>query len=137
MFVFEHTIRVRYAETDQMGYAHNGNYAIYYEEARTEALRSTGFSYKSLEESGVMMPVYENYSKYLRPARYDDLLKVKVYLKKKPGVKMTFEYEITNESNILIHTGYTTLVFVDRKTAKPCNIPLIMEQIFKPYFDGK
>jgi acyl-CoA thioester hydrolase len=137
MFTYHHQLRVRYAETDQMGYVHHGNYAAYYEEARTEALRSTGITYKQLEESGVMMPVYENFGKFLRPARYDDVLTIKVMLKKKPSVKITFEYEIFNESSILIHTGYTTLVFVDRNTAKPCAIPPMLQSVFMRYFDGE
>ena len=114
MFSFDHKIRVRYAETDQMGFAYYGNYSAYYEEARAEALRSLGFSYRELEAMGVMMPVYENHSKYLKPARYDDLLRINVLVKEKPSAKMTFHYEIYNESSTLIHIGKSILVFVDK-----------------------
>lgn len=134
MFEYQHKIRIRYAETDQMGYAYYGNYSAYYEVARAEALRSLGFTYKQLEEQGVMMPVYENYSKYYRPAKYDDLITIKVLVKQKPATKMLFDYEIYNESNTLIHIGATTLVFVDKQTARPCGVPAIMEEIFKPFF---
>jgi acyl-CoA thioester hydrolase len=79
MFIYEHKgIRVRYADTDQMGYVYYGNYGRFYEIGRVEALRSIDFSYREMEESGMMMPVYENYSRYLQPARYDDELTIKV-----------------------------------------------------------
>lgn len=68
MFIKEHKLRVRYAETDQMGYVYYGNYATYYEVGRVEALRSVGYSYREMEESGVMMPVLENHSKFFCPA---------------------------------------------------------------------
>jgi acyl-CoA thioester hydrolase len=74
MFTHHVQIRVTYADTDQMGYVYYGNYARYYEIGRVEALRSLGFSYKEMEASGIMMPVYENASRYLQPALYDDLL---------------------------------------------------------------
>ncbi len=81
MYTYAIQIRVCYADTDQMGYVYYGNYARYYEIGRVEALRNLGFSYKELEASGIMMPVYEHFSKYLQPARYDDLLTVKVFVK--------------------------------------------------------
>ena len=90
MFVHEQKIRVRYAETDQMGYVYYGNYAAYYEVARTEMLRQTGFSYKELEELGVMMPVLEMNIKYIQPAKYDELLTIKVIIKEKTFSKSVF-----------------------------------------------
>ena len=80
-----------------MGFVYYGNYAMYYEVARVEALRALGISYKVLEENGVMMPVLENWSKYIRPAKYDDLLTVRLLLKKIPEMRITFEYEVFNE----------------------------------------
>lgn len=137
MFTFETNIRVRYAETDQMGYVYYGNYATYYEVARVECLRSLGFTYKSLEFQGVMMPVLENKSKYIRPARYDDLLTIKVTVKKKPETRMTFEYEVFNEQRKLINIGETVLVFVDMVTGKTCVAPEVLLGLLKPFFHGE
>lgn len=135
MVQFETNVRVRYADTDQMGYVYYGNYAAYYEIARVESLRSLGLTYKQLEESGVMMPVLENFSKYLMPATYDEMLTIKTSIKEKPGVKITFDYEIFNEADKLIHIGKTLLVFVDMKTGKPCRQPAIMAKLLDPYFE--
>ncbi len=134
MYTSEIQIRVRYAETDQMGYVYYGNYATYYEVARVESLRQLGLSYKDLEKRGIIMPVLENYSKYLIPGRYDELLTVKVLIKKKPGFKIIFNYEIYNEEKILINTGETKLAFVDTSTNKPCRIPEEMEKAMEGYF---
>ena len=107
MYVSETSIRVRYGETDQMGYVYYGYYAMYYEVARVESLRQLGLTYKELEDMGVMMPVLENHSVYLAPARYDDLLRVVTTLREKPGVRIRFEYEIFNETDSLLHRGET------------------------------
>ena len=98
-------IRVRYAETDQMSYVYYGNYAMYYEVGRVEALRQLGFEYKRLEAQGVMMPVHDLECKYLSPAKYDQLLTVKVIIRELPKARMIFEYEVTNEEGILVNTG--------------------------------
>jgi acyl-CoA thioester hydrolase len=134
MYVSETSIRVRYGETDQMGYVYYGFYAMYYEVARVESLRQLGLTYKELEEMGVMMPVLENHSTYLAPARYDDLLRVVTTLREKPGVKIRFEYEIFNESNILLHRGETLLVFVDKLTNRPRRPPQAMLDVLAPFF---
>ena len=134
MFKFTHTLRVRYAETDQMGYVYYGNYSTYYEVARAEALRSLGITYKEVEENaGVIMPVLRNSSLYIRPARYDDLIHITVMLKTEPESRITFHYEFHIDET-LIHTGETTLVFVDKKTFRPCKIPDIIERVLKPFF---
>ena len=130
-------IRVRYAETDQMGYVYYGNYATYYEVARVETLRNLGFSYKSLEKDGIMMPVAENKSKFIRPARYDDLLTVKVYIKKMPDYRITFEYEIYNEQEKLINLGETILAFVNMKNGRTCHAPESITILLQPFFNGK
>lgn len=134
MYQHETKIRVRYAETDQMGFVYYGNYATYYEVARVEALRALGISYKSMEETGVLLPVLENYSKFIRPAKYDDLLTVRLYLKKKPETRITFEYEIFNEAENLLNLGKTTLVFLDRGTGKPVSAPEFIMDVLNPYF---
>ncbi|MFZ4411877.1 MAG: acyl-CoA thioesterase [Bacteroidales bacterium] len=123
MLVSETNIRVRYAETDRMGYAYYGNYAQYYEVARVEALRQLGISYKSLEDSGIMMPVVQMITNFKKPALYDDELTIRTIIKEEPTVKMKFYYEIYNSDNILINFGETILVFVNSKTMKPCQCP--------------
>ena len=138
MFTAESQLRVRYAETDQMGYVYYGNYATYYEISRTEAIRALGLSYKTLEEElGVMMPVLENYSKYLQPARYDDQLRVVVKIPELPTARITFTYEIYNEDNTLLNTGKTVLVFVNKESGRPCRIPERMMELLAPYFENE
>jgi acyl-CoA thioester hydrolase len=97
MFIFETKLRVRYADTDQMGYMYYGNYAAFYEVARTEMLRSLGMTYKSMEQDGVMMPVLEMKTKYIKPAMYDEEITVKVIIKENPKIRITFNYELFNE----------------------------------------
>ena len=136
MFESEVQIRVRYAETDQMGYVYYGNYAAYYEVARTEVFRRLGIHYKELEETGTMMPVLELKCKYIRPAKYDDLLTVKLFLKHKPhGSRIKFEYEVYNEEQTLLNVGETTMVFVDMKTGRPTHVPEHINQVMEPYFN--
>ncbi|ADY51650.1 thioesterase superfamily protein [Pseudopedobacter saltans DSM 12145] len=135
MFVFETKIRVRYADTDQMGYVYNGNYATYYEVGRTEALRSLGMTYKSMEEEGVMLPVLEMKSKFFKPIKYDELITVKVIIEKKPGVRILFKYDIYNENNEHVHTGETTMVFVDMQKNKPCMPPESFADRLNPFFE--
>ena len=134
MYVSETSIRVRYGETDQMGYVYYGHYAMYYEVARVESLRQLGLTYRELEESGVIMPVLENHSKFIAPARYDDLLRIVTTLPEKPGVRIRFQYEIFNEGNELLHQGETLLVFIDQKTNKPCRPPQQMQRVLEPFF---
>lgn len=136
MFIYEHKgIRVRYADTDQMGYVYYGNYGRFYEIGRVEALRSIGFSYLGNGRSGMMMPVYENYSRYLQPARYDDELTIKVMIPDLPTARVVFRYEIRNQDNLLINTGETTLVFLNRETNRPNRAPKGLIEKLKPYFE--
>jgi acyl-CoA thioester hydrolase len=137
MFTHKLTIRVRYAETDQMGYVYYGNYAEYYEVARVESLRSLGLTYKSFEAGGVIMPVLENWSKYLRPARYDDLLNIVVHIRQLPRKRITFEYEISNQENELIHIGRTTLAFVRAVDGKSIEAPDSILDLLIPFFDAE
>jgi acyl-CoA thioester hydrolase len=115
--------RVRYAETDQMSYVYHGNYAQYLEMGRIEWLRNIGISYKEMEESGIMLPVFNLNINYLKPAKYDDLLTLKTTLEKTPSVKINFNYEIYNEQNELLTTATTTLVFINMETNKPTRPP--------------
>lgn len=137
MFQHETKIRVTYADTDQMGYVYYGNYARFYEIARVESLRSLGLTYKELEESGVMMPVLENHSKYISPAYYDELLTVRTTIKERPSVRITFSYEVINEENKIIHTGETLLVFVNMTNGRPCRMPEVMGNLLDRYFNDE
>ncbi|SKC74079.1 acyl-CoA thioesterase [Ohtaekwangia koreensis] len=134
MYRSETKIRVRYGETDQMGYVYYGFYAMYYEVARVESLRQLGLSYKEIEAMGIMMPVLENHSKYLAPGRYDELLRIVTTIPEKPSIKIRFQYEIFNEEDKLINRGETLLVFVDKITKRPCRPPEAMETILEPFF---
>ena len=123
-------VRVRYAETDQMAVVYHGNYAQYFEMGRVEWLRNMGVSYKWMEDNGVMLPVVSLTMNYKKPARYDDLLTVKTILKSQTSVKIEFDYEIYNEDNELLTTGYSMLVFVDMKTGRPMLPPnYVLEKI--------
>jgi acyl-CoA thioester hydrolase len=114
MIKTETTLRVRYAETDQMGYVYYGNYAQYYEVGRVEAMRSLGFSYKEMEERGILMPVINLNVNYKKPALYDDEVKIVTMVKTLPNVRITFEYECYNQLDELLNTGSVTLVFIDK-----------------------
>ena len=116
-------IRVRYSETDQMGGVYHGNYAPYFEIGRVEWLRNKGISYKWMEENGIMLPVVSLTMNYRKPARYDELLTLKTILKNKTSVKIEFDYELYNESEELLTTGNSILVFVDMKTGRPVAPP--------------
>lgn len=135
MFEFTTKLRVRYGETDQMGYMYYGNYAEFYEVARVEMMRSMGMSYREMEASGVMMPVVELHCKYLKPAQYDEEITIKVILKSMPRARMHFYYELYNEQNELINTGETVLVFVNMNSKRICFIPGELSGRLKPYFE--
>lgn len=122
----EISFRIRYSETDQMGVVYHGNYAQYLEMARVEWLRDLGISYKNLERDGTMLPVIRLSINYLKPALYDDLVTVKVFLKKKPEVRIEFDYEIINEEGELLVTANTVLVFMDMRRKRPTKCPSIL-----------
>jgi acyl-CoA thioester hydrolase len=112
-------VRVRYSETDQMGVVYHGSYIPYFEIGRVEWLRNKGISYKSLEESGIALPIVSMHLNYKKPARYDDLLTVKTKFKSYSSVKIEFDCELWNENNELLTTAQFILVFIDTKTGKP------------------
>jgi acyl-CoA thioester hydrolase len=124
-------IRVRYSETDQMRVVYHGNYAQYFEIGRVEWLRNKGISYKSMEENGIMLPVVSLTMNYKKPARYDELLTLKTILKNKTSVKIEFDYELYNESDELLTTGNSILVFVDMKTGRPVAPPQYITAILE------
>lgn len=125
---FEFKVRVRYAETDQMGVVYHGNYAQYFEMGRVEWLRNLGLSYKFMEENGIMLPVVSLTMNYKKPARYDDLIRVKTIFKSQRSVKIEFDYEIFNEKEELLTTGTSMLVFVDMKTGRPTLPPTYVSE---------
>ena len=134
MYQAETQIRVRYAETDQMSYVYYGNYAMYFEVARVEAMRSVGFSYRQMEEEGIMMPVLESHFRYLKPGKYDELLTIKTKIPQLPGVKIRFEYQVFNEADELITEGWTTLAFLKKESHQPTRPPQNLLALLKPYF---
>lgn len=123
MYTTEIQIRVRYGETDQMGYVYYGNYAGYFEVARIDALRQLGVSYKNLEKDGIILPVFSYSIKFLKPAYFDDELTIKTIIKELPLVRIKFEYETYNEKGDLLNKAETTLVFIDKGTNNPCAAP--------------
>lgn len=130
-------IRVRYAETDQMNVVYHGNYAQYFEVARAECIRSFGFTYKQIEELGIMMPIVDIQIKFLRPAHYDDLLTVKAILKELPlEHKMEFHHEVYNEAGKLLTIGKVVLYLVDAITKERTTMPEAMLNKFRHQFDS-
>lgn len=121
-YLNETSLRIRYGETDQMGYVYYGTYAQFFEVGRVEAMRALGLSYRELEEKGYMLPVMDMNIKYFNPATFDDLITIKTNVVSLDGVKLTFNYLIVKDQ-IKLCEGSTTLVFVDRKTMKPTRPP--------------
>jgi acyl-CoA thioester hydrolase len=121
--MFETKLRVRYAETDRMGYCYYGNFAAYFEVARVEALRSLGVTYKQLEDEGVILPVLEYQIKYFKPAFYDEELTIQTKIEEVRGARIYFSYTTLNEAGEAINQATTTLVFVDYASKKPMNPP--------------
>ena len=135
MFIHETQIRVRYGETDQMGYLYYGTYAQYYEVGRAEAIRSLGLSYKEMETvHGVMMPVMSLQMRFVRPALYDDLLTIRTTLRHLPTDTMTFHVEIFNEKKKLVNGGSVKLCFVEMKTNQSVPTPQYLLNSLKSFF---
>jgi len=135
MYTFETKVRVRYGETDKMGYVYYGIYPLYYEVGRTELMRNFDYPYKKIEDMGIMLPVKSLDVKYHKAAMYDDLLTIKTSIKELPGVRIYFYYEVFNEKEELLNEGSTMLVFVDEKTRKPRKAPEELILQLKPYFN--
>jgi acyl-CoA thioester hydrolase len=134
MYTHIHHIRVRYADTDQMGYVYYGCYASYYEEARSEAIRALGFPYKQMELDGIMLPVTRMNIKYIAPALYDEMITIRTIIKELPNRFITFHYEIYNEPAKLINEGETQLIFIDATTRKMVHAPQAVLEKLKGYF---
>ncbi len=123
-------IRVRYAETDTMGILHHAVYPVYFEEGRTELMRDYNFSYDEMEKKGVILPVYSVEVKYLKPAYYDNLLRLETELEELKGVRIRFAYKLFTEKNELMATGAVSLIFTNADSFKPMRPPLWFKEIF-------
>lgn len=135
MFTSETQIRVRYAETDQMGVVYHSNYFPYFESARAESIRQLGFTYADMERMGVIMPVIDVHCRYLRPARYDDLLTIKTMLKELPvHHKIEFHHEVLNEKGELLAVGKIILYFMEANGMKRTTMPAELLKKVQPYF---
>lgn len=134
MYKAETTVRVRYGETDKMGYVYYGYYALYYETARTEAIRDLGFPYSELEKEGIMLPVARMNVKYVLPAKYDDLIRIETQITELPRKTISFRHELYNPDGNLINIGETTLLFMSDKDRKIVTAPDDLVAALKPYF---
>ncbi len=135
MFKTETKIRVRYAETDQMGVVYHSNFFHYFEVARTESIRNLGFTYADMEKMGIIMPVVEVKCKYIRPALYDQLITVTARVPHLPqDHKVTFYSDVLNEQGELLATGHVTLYFMEAKTMKKSKMPEALRHKMIPFF---
>lgn len=132
-YSFPTKLRVRYGETDQMGYCYYGNYAQYFEVGRVEALRALGMSYRDLEEQGIMLPVSTFSVKYLAPAYYDDELTITTTIFEISGSRIYFGYDIRNSKDTLISKAETMLVFVKKENMRPTQAPESFLSLIQPY----
>ncbi len=132
-FSVETKTRIRYSETDQMGYVYYGNYAIYFEMGRVECLRSLGLPYKEMEEQGIMLPVMDLQIEYKAPAKYDDLITIKTKADYLKGSRIHFLYELYNEDSQLLTKGSTTLVFVTSNNMRPTRPSATIIEKLKPF----
>jgi acyl-CoA thioester hydrolase len=136
MFMTETQVRVRYAETDQMGVVYHSNFFPYFETARAESIRQLGFTYADMEKMGVIMPVVDVHCRYLRPARYDDLLTIKTTLKELPAHhKIEFHHEVFNEQDELLAVGKIVLYFMEADGMKRTGMPAQLLEKLQPYFN--
>ena len=124
-------VRVRYSETDQMGVVYHGNYIPYFEIGRVEWLRNKGISYKSMEESGIALPIVSMNINYKKSARYDELLTVHTTFKSQSSVKIEFDCAIYNEAKELLTTAHFILVFLALKTGRPIAPPDYVLELLK------
>ena len=129
--IFETKVRVRYAETDRMGYCYYGNFAAYFEVARVEALRELGVTYKQLEDDGIILPVLDYQIRYFLPAYYDEVLRIETNIEEVKGARIFFSYKTFNEKNEQLNQSTSTLVFVDFNSKKPMNPPAYLVDIMR------
>jgi acyl-CoA thioester hydrolase len=134
-FSYKHKIRVRYAECDRMGFVHHSAFILYFEEARTEALRSLGLNYKEMEDAGIIMPVRNMHVDFKKAGRYDDLLTLQVEINEKPGVRCKFNYHTYNEAGDHLNSGFTELFFVKKDSLRPLSLPPPFSLVIEKHFN--
>lgn len=135
MYTSSTNIRVRYAETDQMGVVYHSNYFPYFESARAEAIRELGFTYADMEKEGVIMPIIDIHARFFRPALYDDLITIRTTLKELPvHHKIEFHHEVFNEKEELLTTATIILYFMDKKEMRKTTMPEALRKTLEPYF---
>lgn len=136
MLKTEANIRIRYGEVDQMGFLYYGNYALMYEVARAEMIRDSGYAYSQMEKDGTVMPVVKMNAKFLKPARYDELIRVETtVLELLAHPFITFHHKIFNEVGDLIHKAEVTLTFYNPITEKRVPMPTRLRELLEPYFE--
>jgi acyl-CoA thioester hydrolase len=135
LYSHEIEIRVRYGEVDMMGYLYYGYYSFYYEQARVETMRSLGIPYKEMEERGFLLPVRDLKIKFIKPAFYDDVVRIKTMIKEMPSVRHVFHYEMFNLENELINEAEVTLVYLDKETRKLTQCPEFVRELIRPYLE--
>jgi acyl-CoA thioester hydrolase len=121
-------LRVRYAETDQMGVVYYANYFVWFEVARTDWLRRSGWSYRQMEADGVALPVIEAHCEYVRPARYDDEVEITTAATLLSPVRVRFEYELCVGGAPAAATGHTVHAALDR-AGRPCRLPARVREL--------
>lgn len=136
MYTTETRIRIHYALTDQMGIVYHGHYAQFYEIGRTEAIRQLGYTYKDIEAMGIIMPVVDIHSRFLRPAKYEDLILVKTTLRELPVThKIIFHSEIFNAQDQLLNAGHVTLYFMEAVKMQRTTMPEALAEKLRKYFN--
>jgi acyl-CoA thioester hydrolase len=128
------TIRVRYGETDRMGFLYHGHYATYYEIGRTELMRGLGLTYREMEDSGYLMPVTDLQMKFMAPARYDELITVKTSVPRIPEVRMIVEAQLQNEQGQIINQSEVKLTFIEPGSNKILVAPEMFLQKIRHFF---
>jgi acyl-CoA thioester hydrolase len=133
--MFEHQVklRVRYAETDQMGYVYHGEYATYFEVARVEALRELGLIYKELEQKGVLLPVVDLSIRYLKPGLYDDEITIKTTIGEMPTSLIKFNYEAINQNGESLASASTSLAFINKESGRPMRPPVELVEALQSF----
>lgn len=132
---FDYKFRVGYVDTDKMGVVHNSNYFRFFERGRIELMRYLGVSYKDMEDKGIMMPLIEQYAKYLKPAYFDEELIIRTSISKMPTAKIRFDYKVLRKQEgdaEVLCEGYNLLAFIDETSRKPHPCPSwIIEKLSK------
>lgn len=135
MYTHEHAYRIPYPEVDRLNVVHHAHYAKYYEIGRTEAMRALGWNYRDMEDGGIGLFVVEIESKFLRPARYDEVIRIRTTIPELPGRRILFHTEIYNEAGDVCNIGQVKLLFVDKARMKVCSIPESLKSLIEPFFN--